>query len=84
VDREGTEGRLVYDLGNNQWDIAALRRLLEEVLPNDDRFEDYRVEHDFEDIGRRVMVLNARRQTKAPSQTQEQATAILRTLWAPD
>jgi PAS domain S-box-containing protein len=61
VDREGTEARLVYELGNNQWDIPPLRRLLEEVLPHDDWFEDYRVEHDFEDIGRRVMVLNARR-----------------------
>ncbi len=61
VDLQGTEGRPVYELGNGQWNIPSLRRLLEEVLPNDDRFEGYRVEHNFETVGRRIMVLNARR-----------------------
>jgi PAS domain S-box-containing protein len=61
VDEAATEGRLVYELGNGGWDIPELRRLLEHVLPHDERFSDYRVEHEFEGIGRRVMVLNGRR-----------------------
>jgi PAS domain S-box-containing protein len=56
-----TEGRLIYELGNGQWDIPALRRLLEEVLPQNTTFNDFEVVHDFPSIGRRVMLLNARR-----------------------
>ena len=61
VDAGRTEGRLVYELGNGQWNIPALRDLLEEVLPRDDTFDDFVVEHTFVDIGPRTMVLNARR-----------------------
>jgi PAS domain S-box-containing protein len=56
-----TEGRLVYELGNGQWDIPRLRTLLEEVLPGNTSFEDFEMDHDFPGLGRRVMVLNARR-----------------------
>jgi PAS domain S-box-containing protein len=56
-----TEGRSLFDLGNRQWDIPRLRELLEEVLPRDSYFNDLEVDHDFEGIGRRSMVLNARR-----------------------
>jgi PAS domain S-box-containing protein len=61
VTPEETVGRCVYELGNGQWDLPELRRRLEEVLPHDDAFNDYEVDHDFEGIGRRVMLLNARR-----------------------
>jgi PAS domain S-box-containing protein len=61
VTPEGTRGRLIYDLGNNQWDIPALRQLLTEVVPKDKQFNDYEVEHDFPTIGKRHMLLNARR-----------------------
>ncbi len=56
-----TEGRLVYEIGNRQWDIPELRRLLEDILPKQSSFNDYEVEHDFNGIGRRTMLLNARR-----------------------
>ena len=56
-----TEGRLIYDLGNGQWDIPALRLLLEDVLPDSNVFNDYEVAHDFAEIGHRVMLVNARR-----------------------
>ena len=56
-----TEGRLLYELGNGQWDIPRLRTLLEEILPHDTAFDDFEVEHDFPEIGRKVMLLNARR-----------------------
>jgi chemotaxis methyl-accepting protein methylase len=61
VTPEETENRLVYELGNRQWDIPALRRLLEEVLPTDKQFSDFGVEHEFDQIGFRSMLLNARR-----------------------
>ena len=55
-----TQGRLVYDLGNQQWDIPALRRLLEEVLPHEHAFEGFEVQHHFPEIGQKTMLLNAR------------------------
>jgi two-component system CheB/CheR fusion protein len=58
---EETIGRLVYDLGNGQWDIPQLRHLLGEVLPDDELFENHEVIHDFERIGRRTMLLSGRR-----------------------
>ncbi len=58
---EETEGRLIYELGNGQWNIPKLRILLEEILPHDHVFTDYEVEHTFEGIGRRIMLLNGRR-----------------------
>src|SRR5210317_812014 len=56
-----TEGQLLYDLGNRQWDIPKLRKLLEVILPKDTTFDNFEVEHEFKTIGRRVMHLNARR-----------------------
>jgi two-component system CheB/CheR fusion protein len=58
---EETVGRLLYELGQGQWDIPALRQALEEVLPKDARFEDFEIQHDFPRIGRRTLVLNARK-----------------------
>jgi len=55
------QGRLLYDLGNRQWDIPALRKLLEDILPRKRTVESFEVEHDFETIGQRTMLLNARR-----------------------
>jgi two-component system CheB/CheR fusion protein len=59
--REQTEGKLIYELGNGQWNIPALRTLLEEILPHNHVFTNYEVTHDFTDIGRRTMLLNGRR-----------------------
>src|SRR5215203_3955117 len=50
---EETLDRLVYDLGDRQWDIPRLRELLEEILPNAMTFRDFEVEYDFARIGRR-------------------------------
>ncbi len=60
VKPEETVGHLVYDLGNKQWDIPKLRELLETILPQKATFDNYEVEHDFADIGRHTMLLNAR------------------------
>jgi PAS domain S-box-containing protein len=61
VSKEVTEGRLVYELGNGQWDIPQLRKLLPEVLSNSHPVENFEVDHDFPDLGQRNMLLNARR-----------------------
>jgi len=60
VKPEETVGKLIYDLGNKQWDIPKLRELLETILPQKTAFDNYEVEHDFATIGRRIMLLNAR------------------------
>jgi two-component system, cell cycle sensor histidine kinase and response regulator CckA len=55
-----TIGQFIYDLGNRQWDIPKLRVLFEEILPKITVFNNYEVEHDFLDIGRKTILLNAR------------------------
>ena len=60
VKPEETVGELIYDLGNNQWNIPKLRELLETILPQKATFDNYEVEHDFTNIGKRIMLLNAR------------------------
>jgi two-component system CheB/CheR fusion protein len=60
VSKEETEGRALYDLGNGQWNIPELRGLMEEVLPSHRRVDDFVVTHEFELLGRRTMLLNAR------------------------
>jgi two-component system CheB/CheR fusion protein len=57
--REETEDRLIYDLGNGQWNIPKLRELLENILPARSTFRDFEVTHEFEHVGRKVMCLNA-------------------------
>ena len=56
-----TVGRKIYELGDNQWNIPALRELLEIILPRDKTVEGYVVEHDFPNIGHHKIMLNARR-----------------------
>jgi len=59
VSPEETEGRLVYDLGDGQWNIPRLHELLHQILPAHSTFRNFEVEHDFEGVGRKVMLLNA-------------------------
>ena len=61
VSPEETEDRLIYELGNGQWDIPDLRTLLEDIVPKSSVFDDFELEHTFPVIGRRVMLLNARK-----------------------
>ncbi len=62
---EATEGQLLYELGNGQWDIPALRRMLEEILPKNTRVHDFPVTHSFPKIGQKTILLNARRVASA-------------------
>jgi two-component sensor histidine kinase len=61
VDQQDTQGRLVYDLGDGQWDIPALRSLLQKIAPDHAVMDGYEVDHVFPQIGRRTMLLNARK-----------------------
>jgi two-component system CheB/CheR fusion protein len=61
VSREETEKRLIYELGNGQWNIPGLRELLEEIVPRNCRVDDFEMSHDFPRLGTRDMLLNARR-----------------------
>ena len=61
VTEEETEGKLLYELGNNQWNIPKLKELLEDIIPRNSQVSDYAVEHHFSGIGHKVMLLNARR-----------------------
>jgi len=61
VTPEQTVGHSIFELGNGQWNIPKLRSLLQDVLPCDRAFKDYEVAHEFEDIGRRTMLLSGRR-----------------------
>src|SRR4030066_1374107 len=56
-----TEGRFVYSIGDHAWDIPSLRKLLEEIIPQNAYFNDFEVDHEFPVIGRRRMLPNARR-----------------------
>ena len=55
-----TENMLLYNLGNGQWNIPELKKLLEEVLPDKKVVKDYEVKHVFEKIGEKTILLNAR------------------------
>ena len=61
VTEEQTEGVLLYDLGNQQWNIPALRELLEDIIPKNSQFYNYEVKHTFLNLGEKIMSLNASR-----------------------
>jgi two-component sensor histidine kinase len=60
VTPEGTVGKLLYELGDGEWDIPKLRTLLSKIIPEHGTMEDYEVEHEFPKLGHRMMALNAR------------------------
>lgn len=60
VSKEQTEHVLLYELGNGQWNIPELKKLMEEILPEKKTVRDYEVTHVFETIGKKTILLNAR------------------------
>lgn len=65
---EETVGRRIYELGDHQWDIPALRQLLDTLLPRDQTFDDFVVDHQFPRVGRCRLILNARRIVARPGE----------------
>jgi PAS domain S-box-containing protein len=76
VTPQQTEGKPFYELGNGQWDIPALRPLLAEILPQHTSFQDFEVEEDFPGIGRRTMLLSARKLFRVGNSTDSVLLAI--------
>ena len=76
VSSNETEGQFIYDLGDGQWNIPALRTLLEDVLPEQKSFRDFEVAHDFPTLGRRVMLLNGRKLLRDGNKTELVLLAI--------
>lgn len=60
-----TEGRLIYEIGNGQWNIPKLKELLQEILPKQNQHYGYEVKHRFEGIGEKVLLLSAKKITQA-------------------
>jgi PAS domain S-box-containing protein len=60
VEQGESIGHLIFAVGNKQWDIPALRTLLEDILPTHKRFDNYEIEHCFPALGHKTMLLNAR------------------------
>jgi PAS domain S-box-containing protein len=70
VKLEDTEKQNIYNLGDHQWNIPRLRVLLEDILPHATHFDNFEVEHDFPGIGKRTMLLNARKIYRRKDQSQ--------------
>jgi nitrogen-specific signal transduction histidine kinase len=60
TNQKDTEGNVVYKLGNSQWNIPSLKKLLEDILPKNTFFKGFEVSQEFPVIGYKVMILNAR------------------------
>src|SRR5688572_19752914 len=67
---EDTEHRMIFDLGDGQWNIPSLRELLQEIIPGNKQFLGFEVEHTFNGVGEKVMVLNARKMVQPTSNEQ--------------
>src|SRR6185436_14345682 len=61
VGPEDTLGKLLYDIGNGQWNDPALRRQLDAVLSKNEPMSEIEIEHHFPRVGYRSISLTARR-----------------------
>ncbi len=76
VTQAETEQQLIYQIGDDQWDIPELRALLRDILPSDSTFDDFEVTYVFPSIGERTMLLNARKLYRATNHTEMILLAI--------
>jgi len=77
VPKGETENQLLYKLGDGQWNIPDLQKLLENILPKDTFFRGFQVSHEFPNIGRKVMLLNARRVYQNENHTKKELKPII-------
>ncbi|ADB38034.1 CheR family methyltransferase [Spirosoma linguale] len=68
IEPDDTIGRLLYELGNRQWDIPALRSLLDQVINQNTPIQAYEMVHHFQDLGEKVLRLNARKVVRLQGQ----------------
>ncbi len=60
IKRDNAENKTIYELGNGEWDIPGLRKLLESILPQNTFFRGFEVDYDFPVVGHKVLILNGR------------------------
>jgi nitrogen-specific signal transduction histidine kinase len=77
VEPKDTENKIVYELGNGQWNIEKLRKLIEDILPKNSFFKGFEVTHDFPSIGQKTMILNARQIHIRKEETTDVLPAII-------
>lgn len=70
VTQEETIGKYIYDLNGGEWNIPELKKLLEDILPRNSHFTGYEVRHNFDRLGQKIMLLNARRVVLEENKTQ--------------
>jgi hypothetical protein len=73
VQTKDTEGKIVYELGNGQWNIPDLKKLLEDILPKHTFFKGFEVSHEFPFIGNKTMILNARQIHRSIDDTEQKS-----------
>jgi len=76
ITKEETEGRFLYDLGNGQWNIPHLRERLKRIIPQHVEFNDVEIEQEFPAIGRRTILLSARKLYRPGNNTEHILLAI--------
>lgn len=76
VSKENTVGRKLYELGDGQWNIPRLRSLIEAIVPERATIDAFEVDHVFPSIGRRTMMLNARKVYRSGNHTKQVLLAI--------
>ncbi len=76
VTSQEIEGKLIYEICNGQWNVPKLRGLLEDILPQNTSLDDFELDHEFPGLGRRSMLLNARRIHDGVSKEQKILLAI--------
>ncbi|HEX8357799.1 MAG TPA: PAS domain S-box protein, partial [Segetibacter sp.] len=67
---EDTEGKLMYEFNNRQWDIPKLKELLEDIIPRNEKFNGFELTHRFESLGEKVLLLNGRQVTQKTTRQQ--------------
>lgn len=77
VEQKDTEGKFVYELGDGQWNIPQLKKLLETILPKETFFKGFEVSHNFPTIGHKIMMLNARKIYPTNSKKEKSSAELL-------
>ncbi len=77
VSKEETQGQLLYEIGNGQWNISSLRNILEHIISKHEVMEEFKIEHNFLTIGLRTMLLSAREVTYENNQRQHLLLTIV-------
>lgn len=74
--RKDIEGKSIFELAGGQWNFPAFRKLLSNIVEKEQTLENYPLEYDFPGIGRKKLVVNARRISQGDVKTETIFLAI--------